>query len=123
MAAVAPLPIPPEEWAYVLFAEPGEALWHQRYRLGSLAGSWGSRDIAATPDGDAHEESLHLPDPDVAAVRFASSRWPPPAGIPRERSYRFARNISQAQMAAFMLAAEAEAVLHPPSSQCCYCYH
>eukprot|EP00974_Lingulodinium_polyedra_P000723 68293-Lingulodinium_polyedra.AAC.1 len=59
-----PAPGLAEPWVFVLYAVEGQPLWHQRLRLGSLAGSSGGRDFVASPDGDVYEESLHLPDPD-----------------------------------------------------------
>lgn len=45
-----------------------------------------------TRDGDVYEEPLAEPSGDISAVRYAMLWWPPPAGVPRNRTYRYARN-------------------------------
>ena len=87
-------------WAFVLYAD--QDLWHQRRLLGTLPGSSGTRFLVATPDFDVYIEDLGLADGDVAAVRLASTRWPPPAGLARDRCYRFRREPTQEQMERFL---------------------
>ncbi len=77
MAALrAPVAPPAMQWAFVLYAEAGAPLWHQRLRLAALAGSLGIR------------EALHEASPDITALRFDAGRRAPPLGVPRDRTYR-----------------------------------
>jgi hypothetical protein len=111
-AAAFPLlavPGPLEEWAFVLYSIPGSVIWHQRLRVRTLAGSLGTRDLIATPDGQVYEESLHGASADIAAVRFAVQRWPPPVGVPRAQTYRFRTEPSVAQRAHYIGLAQIEA--------------
>jgi len=105
----APVPRGPEPWAYILYSAVGAPVWHQRRRLAALSGSLGTGEWAVTPDGGVFEESLHLPDPEVTAVRFADVRWPPPPGVPRAQAYRFAADIPAEDLANYMDEAMAQA--------------
>ena len=97
----------PPQWAFVLYAEPGPALWHQRLILGSLRGSSADKVLIMTPDYDVYLEDYNLnANVDVLTVRRSAVRWPPPAGVPRGAVYRFAREPNAVQMAQ----AQAEAV-------------
>ena len=72
------------------------SLWHQRRVLGQVASSDGSGSLVlinSTPDGDIYAEVYDGSAADVAAVRFADSRGTLPAGIPRDRVYRFRDDI------------------------------
>lgn len=100
------------EWAYVLYAAEEEVpTWHQRLCLGRL-GSWATSagEVAiATPDGDVYIEDYSGTCPDIAAVRFSATRWPPPPGVPTARAYRFRSEPTTAQRARFLAQGEAEA--------------
>ena len=78
-----------KQWGYLLYAVEGRPLWHQRLLLGVPAGSSATEAVVATPDGDVYVENMDLESGDLAAARFSRERWPPPPGVPRDRTYRF----------------------------------
>ncbi|CAK0805351.1 unnamed protein product, partial [Prorocentrum cordatum] len=65
--------------------------------------------LIVTPDDMVYTERFLAAGPDVAAVRFSATRWPPPPGIAPEAAYRFGRAPSAAHEAAWLAAATAEA--------------
>ena len=69
---------PIQEWAFVLYNVPGAQVWHQRLRVASLAGSLGTRDFGATPDGMVYEECYHGPSADIMAAAGLPARMPAP---------------------------------------------
>jgi len=68
--------------------------------FGALQGSLEMREIVLTFDGDIYDEVLMKEHADVAAVRFASTHWPPPLGISRRQVYRFQTEPTDAELAA-----------------------
>eukprot|EP00959_Pyramimonas_sp_CCMP1952_P007992 167440-Pyramimonas_sp.AAC.1 len=56
-----------------------------------------------------YPETLLAAGPDVSAVRFSATRWPPPPGIDPRSTYRFRQAPSAAREAAWLAAAVAEA--------------
>ena len=86
-----------EEWALVLYNVGGPRVWHQRRVLGRLACS-ASQLAILTPDLDGYLERLLEVNEDIAAVRFGTRRWPPPPGVPRDETYRFAREPTRAEL-------------------------
>jgi len=62
------------------------------------------REIILTPDGDIYDEVFMKDHMDVAAVRFATSSWPPPLG--RRQVYRFQNEPSDAELVAATAAAQ-----------------
>ena len=95
------------EWAFVLYAlEDGSPpLWHQRLRLGRLGCS--VTEIAVvTPDGDVYFEDQDGESVDIAAVRRSPTRWPPPIGVPRGATYRFATDPTPAEIVRWQAEAE-----------------
>ncbi len=65
--------------------------------LGLLASS-ATEMVTLTPDLDVYVEELLGANDDVAAVRFADDRCPPPPGVPRDLVYRFARQPTRAEL-------------------------
>ena len=101
-------PIEMQQWAYVLYADPGEVLWHQRYVLGTVACSVPGT-VIATPDHDVYLESLCSPVADIAAVRWNTHHRPSPPGLRRARVYRFGAVPTQNRLDQYYIAAEAVA--------------
>ena len=96
-----------EAWAWVMYNVGGAPLFHQRRVAGHLALT--SDVVIVTPDDMVYAETLLMAGPDVEAVRFSASRWPPPPGIDPGSTYRFRNAPSAAREAAWLAAAIAEA--------------
>jgi hypothetical protein len=62
-----------------------------------------------TPDGDVYFERLGEPCDEIAAVRFSKSWWPPPLGVPRNLTYRFPSEPTDAQVTRWRVEAEVAA--------------
>lgn len=61
--------------------------------------------LIVTPDEDMYLECFFVPHENVAAVRFSSRRWSPPAAIRRARVYRFPEEPSVLKRAQYLASA------------------
>lgn len=108
----------PTRWAYVLYSVEGAIILHQRFLIGRVAflatsGEGTESFMVMTADGDLYDEDYSGLSPDIQAVRYSSTRWPPPAGLPRSRCYRFASEPRASQVSAWTESArEAAGILH-----------
>ncbi|CAK0873437.1 unnamed protein product [Prorocentrum cordatum] len=102
-----PLGLMSEAWAWVLYNVVGAPLFNQRRVAGQLALT--SDVIIVTPDDMVYAETLLTAGPDISAVRFSATRWPPPPGIDLGATHRFRQAPSAAREAAWLAAAVAEA--------------
>ena len=77
-------------------------MWHQRWLIGRVKGSSAIEPLilVATPDGDVYEECLEEASDDISCVRFSSTRWPCPVGVPRASCYRFDADLGPREQAA-----------------------
>ncbi|CAK0811004.1 unnamed protein product [Prorocentrum cordatum] len=98
---------PVTAWAWVLYNVVGAPLFNQRRVAGQLALT--SDVIIVTPDDMVYAETLLTAGPDISAVRFSATRWPPPPGIDPCATHRFRQAPSAAREAAWLAAAVAEA--------------
>ncbi|CAK0904148.1 unnamed protein product [Prorocentrum cordatum] len=98
---------PATAWAWVLYNVVGALLFHQGRVAGQLALT--SDVIIMTPDDMVYAETLLTAGPDISAVRFSATRWPPPPGIDPGATHRFRQAPSAAREAAWLAAAVAEA--------------
>ncbi|CAK0790753.1 unnamed protein product, partial [Prorocentrum cordatum] len=92
-------------WAWIL--HNGDQGWQQRRVLGHLQppGANPVNDfliVCATPDADVYFELVDGTSPDYQAVRFSPDRRTIPPGIARGQTYRFRREPTAAELAAFM---------------------
>ena len=72
--------------AYVLYAAPGAALWHQRWILGTPA-SCPTDVVWVTPDNRVEWETVDGTSRDISAIRYADTLRPNPPGV--GQVYRF----------------------------------
>ncbi|CAK0868385.1 unnamed protein product [Prorocentrum cordatum] len=91
--------------AYVLYAVPGPALWHQRWLMGRVV-SCPSDAILVSPDRVVQWEVVDGSSADISAVRWAAGMGPRPPGV--TRTYRFGAAPGPADVASWLPEAEAE---------------
>ena len=91
----------PTRWAYILFRDAGQQLWHQRLVLGEVACSNSlSAVVCVSPDGDVEVTDLSGGDENVTAVRWTEQFDPVPPAL-RGRAYRFRRPPDEAAEARY----------------------
>ena len=95
----------------MLYAEPGEPIWHQRFVMGMVESCPGAV-ISATPDHDVYVEMMDGSSDDVMAVRWSHDRRPNPPGLQNARVYRFGRDPAANRIAEYLPLAHRAALEH-----------
>ena len=91
----------PRRWSFVLFDDLApDSPWQQRLVLGRVVSS-ATRFVIVSPDADVYVEDYGRAAGEVLAVRWSDVRWPPPVGVNRRQTYRFARDPTAAEEAAY----------------------
>ena len=85
----------------MLYAEPGEPFWHQRFVMGMVESCPGAV-ISARPDHDVYVEMMDGSSNDVMAVRWSHDRRPNPPGLQNARVYRFGRDPAANRIAEYL---------------------
>ena len=95
----------------MLYAEPGEPVWHQRFVMGMVESCPGAV-ISVTLDHDVYVEMMDGSSDDVMAVRWSHDRRPNPPGLQGARVYRFGRDPPANRVAEYFYLAHRAALEH-----------